>query len=1106
MSQPLNPRSPLSGPKRAVALAAACCLLSGPVRAADTDIYGATGTSGNPSVIFLLDNTSNWSSSANAWNSTDSYAVCKANYDAAIARAASLPAAEKAAATALANADLATCKTVIQGVYYPSGSPKYPWDSGYNTHTHEVSLKQGQVELRTMVLVLKQLVCSGAADALKVNVGLSILTKSTASSMGDPSGIIHFAVQALTGTASSGTCKTLIDKLNNVDANITSPSFKAPSNANYSAPMYEIFKYLGGHSNPDLAGAAASPTDSTHYGPARYSLADSNDDPAAFTDSGKTTYLSPITAANACSSTNIVLIGNGYPNAESSSTPIVFSGMGYTVPTLSPTSSDTSRYADEWAYFLAKTDVSSQDGIQSVKTYTVNVFKDHEDTDQTKLLKSMADVGDGSYYSVGGDLNAMVDAFKDALIKISGQASVFSAVTLPVSTTTQGTFLNQIFVGMFRPDETRKPRWYGNLKQYELNLDTGVLSLYGADSKIATSGGFFAATAKSFWTADSVYFNNNPLGTPLSISDNPDGAIVEKGGAAQRLREQNLTKSDKRNIYTQPAAGALLSTAKFDTSNATVTAVLDNNLINWVRGEANNNASTQGKEEFVGAQKVGATATDLGATGVRPSVHGDVLHSRPVALNYGLSGGVADVVVYYGGNDFVMHAVDGRKTVSGAGEELWSFVAPEFYDKLQRARDGEKILHLPENDSTGAKTSVPSDRAAKDYGMDGPIGVYALYDTTGAVSEAIIYPTMRRGGQVLYAFDVSIKDKPTYLWKITPATTGFSRLAQTWSMAKPVLFKGSSASPPVMLIMGGGYDPAEDSNTSSGIGNAIYIINGRTGALVKALSTDYSVPSDVTVVDVNGDGDPDRAYVADVRGNLYRVDFPSGDLMSSATWASTSAVKIATLGGKVFYPPDVVATKGFVAVLTGTGDREKPLMNTSADHFFLIKDMVDAPRASALTISDLTQVARVIDDGKGGEKLTDVVTSVTDDEGCYITLATNGEKVVNAPFTITGVTYFGTNRPTPSGAAKCTADLGQAYNYSFPLFCGAPGVPNPIKGGGLPPTPVGGIVELTVGGKTVRTTACIGCGTDSPFKPIQPVPTIQPVRKRLTWRIDNTNK
>ena len=108
-------------------------------------------------------------------------------------------------------------------------------------------------------------------------------------------------------------------------------------------------------------------------------------------------------------------------------------------------------------------------------------------------------------------------------------------------------------------------------------------------------------------------------------------------------------------------------------------------------------------------------------------------------------------------------------------------------------------------------------------------------------------------------------------------------------MPKAVVFKSATAHAP-MLIMGGGYDPAEDANierSGDDIGNAVYIINGDDGAHIKELATDYSVPSDVTVVDVDGDGEPDRAYVADVRGKLYRIDFPTtGGSTDPASWSA----------------------------------------------------------------------------------------------------------------------------------------------------------------------------------------------------------------------------
>jgi hypothetical protein len=133
----------------------------------------------------------------------------------------------------------------------------------------------------------------------------------------------------------------------------------------------------------------------------------------------------------------------------------------------------------------------------------------------------------------------------------------------------------------------------------------------------------------------------------------------------------------------------------------------------------------------------------------------------------------------------------------------------------------------------------------------------------------------------------------------------------------------------------------------------------------------------------------------------------------------------------------------------GQAIARKPLLNTTADRFFLIRDNVGATPVPLRTISDLALVASV---NNATMTLTAPATPVSSANGCYINLATNGEKTVNAPFTIAGATYFGTNRPKPANANSCSADLGEAYAYKFPLFCSLPPNPNMIVGGGLLPS------------------------------------------------------
>ncbi len=181
------------------------------------------------------------------------------------------------------------------------------------------------------------------------------------------------------------------------------------------------------------------------------------------------------------------------------------------------------------------------------------------------------------------------------------------------------------------------------------------------------------------------------------------------------------------------------------------------------------------------------------------------------------------------------------------------------------------------------------------------------------------------------------------------------------------------------------------------------------------------MPSDVTIVNVDRDakGFADRAYVGDLAGNVWRMDLddPASSTNDSAGW---KLHKLASLGArKFFYPPDVVLGATFHAVLIGSGDREKPLAATSSDRFYMIKD------------------AKLGLDGTGQTPIVegDLVANTADStsaKGWYYSLNVNGEKVVNAPLTIGGVVYFGTNRPVPAGRLQGRPWRGTVVRAELP--------------------------------------------------------------------------
>lgn len=812
-------------------------------------------------------------------------------------------------------------------------------------------------------------------------------------------------------------------------------------------------------------------------------------------------YVSPI--LDGCQRNYIIYVSNGavQDNAADTSNAstrlsAAYSAAGLTQPAdivLSPNGSQ-SNVADEWARFMKASP-------QNIKTYTMDVDKilTGQGPGWSALLKSMAVSSGGQYYdvnsSVGGGAQ-IVDAFTDVFNQIQSVDSVFASASLPISTSARGTFLNQVFMGVFRPDGDAKPRWRGNLKQYSFRYDpaTDSLSLGDAQGNPAVSGatGFVSPSAVSYWTQSSSFWTNQRLGTPPTASDSPDGEVVEKGGVAQGIRSTYATTQAGRKVYT--CVGCITTTdltlnnAKFDTGNALLIpslfgfSLLDstskNNLVNWVRGTDN-----AGDEVGPG-----------GTTTIRPSVHGDVLHSRPAVVNYGGSTGV---VVFYGSNDGTLRAVNGNQSGTDAGQELWSFVPEEFFGQLNRLRANSPEIRL----STTTVPLIPSasDPSPRNYYFDGPISIYQKMRADGTSEKVYAYATTRRGGRLIYAFDVTIPTQPKFLWKKNQLSIPI--LGQTWSEPQVAKIKGRTN--PV-VIMGAGYDSAAEDAAVPGIttqGNAVLVLDAFDGSLVKLFPTERSVPASVSLVDSDSDGFIDRAYAVDMGGNLYRIDFENNLLADLLNWGM---YKLASLNGggtrKFFYGPDVVVTRSFTAVLLGSGDREKPLTGTSSDRFFTVYDkrLVKGTPTLALLSSPLV----------AGD-LGRVGTSESFANGCYIAMSTSGEKVVTAPLTVAGVTYFSTNRPTPPASGSCSANLGEAKVYAAPLFCKAP-ESKVLLGGGLPPSPIAGdvLVTYTPPGATdpvvKKVPFVIGAPNpkDSTIEPKKVTLTVPPNRVRKYWFVE----
>lgn len=1059
------------------------------VRADDIDIFlGAQSSTVNaPNIIFLLDNTDNWSANDPAWGES-----------------------------------------------------------------------HGQAELAAINAQLAKI-----SSTRPANVGVALLTTKgkgwTSGQVGG--GYMRYGVRDMTVTKNM---TALTNMLNGISGNITSPTEKlvGQTTKDEGAAFYEIYKYLSGYTPytgvydatdkqnqyVDIFGNTGASGGDGYTGYEQLLMVPSvpvNTDIWAIAPLNETVqgnlvaqnnYISPINANNPCAATYIVYVSN-----TSSASALVSTGLynyqssGPTVGPAIPTTAAMDTTLDEWTYYLRTNGVSVPAGNNNgaVITYVLDVYNGSPPSPApgySGSLQQAAKMGGGKYFQVGSPA-ALGSTLGMIFAEIQAVNSTFASASLPVNTTNRSQNLNQVFIPMFRPDPQSRPLWMGNLKQYQLinllgSIDLGDNSNPPIDA-VNPLTGFITPCAQSFWTTDSstdysgaAYWSSDIFDNPMArgtcpgtvtpnskYSDAPDGPIVEKGGVAEVIRKGNNppttnstpTWAVNRNVYTLNGLTSLNLTSfrssTFGGANQT--------LANFIWGQDINDENQNGN-----------------TTEVRPSLHGDEIHSRPLPIDYGATG----VVVYYGSNDGMLRAIN-----ASTGAELWAFVAPEFYNS--NAAFTRLMNDSPQISYPGMPTGIIPTPIPKDYYFDGSIGQYQ----TANDSSVWIFPSMRRGGRTVYAFDVTTPTSPALKWKIgcpypegysggntTGCTAGAGGIGQTWST--PVVAASVLGYTGPVVLMGGGYDTCEDANTatpscSSPLGAAVYAIDANTGAIIKTFSTTRSVVADVALIAVANTGVVDHAYAADTGGNIYRIDFGS----SVSNWniykvASTSQ----TSGRKFLFSPALLsANGGNIYVALGSGDREHPLQSEYpyggvTNRFYVYLD-------------NLASTATTNLDGSSMSDYTALPTSSTNcapqgilpggtAKGWYMNLNQygTGEQTVSTALIAGGAVAFSTNRPIPATAGTC-ANLGQALGYWVNLFNAAGTITAPSStcgvsrasqfiGGGLPPSPV--MANVVVGGVAMTVTigtAQLSGGASSPISPQQVKPNILPTRKKVYWKSSGEN-
>ena len=1040
---------------------------------------------------------------------------------------------------------------------------------------------QGQAEIVAVQQALTYLTSNGQ----DINVGLAMLTPNSGGN-GTGGGYVRFAARNMNVAANNTALNNLLTNISNCvgGCGAANESLSGMAHKDETAALYEIYKYFSG-----LAPYSGGPNSTNTWDDLAGNLGGGTTGSAGLTAyaQGLTSgwsiasglYQSPMSSTKPCAANYIIYIANNTKGQIGSTENVYEPTVVPALTALPATPTDT--WTDEWTRFLyqsgAVTPAGNNNG--SITTYVLDAFNAQPDPGYSGSLQAAARQGGGVYYQVGS-VGAIYTALVTIFEQIQAVNSTFASASLPVNSTNRSQDKNQVYVPMFRPDAKVQPRWYGNLKQYQLINQSGSIELGDALSQPVVNPltGFPTACAQSIWTSDSTdalhypngYWNFGlsqnaagmwnttmestyakstcPTSSYSAWADMPDGPTVEKGGVAEVIRKGNNPPTTNttptwlptlRTVKTS-AAGSSTALVAFNTANTGLPA----SLVNWVLG--------QDVQDENGNGNVAET---------RPSVHGDEIHSRPLPIDYG--SGVTRV--FYGSNDGTLRAVDGS-----TGQELWAFIAPEFYnpapavytpgaspattptglERLAWSGMTDNSSPNPNQISPLVKffgmttTGVTPTPVPKDYFFDGSIGLYeSAVNAQGAPGSVWIYPTMRRGGRMIYAMDVTNATSPAILWKFgcqslannlncVPASgSNVTSIGQTWSMPAAAAAVLGYASP--VVIFGGGYDACEDANTptpscSSPTGAGVYVLDAQTGAQLAFFPTTRSVAADVALISVSTAGVVDHAYAADTGGDIYRLDFNT----VRASWVMNRIAYTNGSGRKFLFPPALLVAPGNqVYVALGSGDREHPLQSeypytNVLNRFYVLKDNLSSTSAVNLdnttVMLDLTYSAA--DPGTGnlttGTTCSTVgVLPTSSMDGWFMDLNLNGqgEQTVTSAIIAAGMVAFSTNRPIPQAQGTCSTVLGAAYGYWLNLFNASGGISATgaacggqrdmsFAGGGLPPSPV--IANVPVNGEIVSTVigaAQLSGGASCGICAQQINPAIVPTRKSIFWKSSGEN-
>lgn len=675
--------------------------------------------------------------------------------------------------------------------------------------------------------------------------------------------------------------------------------------------------------------------------------------------------------------------------------------------------------------------------------------------------------GFGNHFDVSSS-QELLDAFKSIL---DGTGSTFASPVVALNSFNESRHRDELYYSQFL--SSNSVRWNGNIKKYRLSEVTDTVTgltetviVDGNDQPLLDDAGQIRADSRSLWSASN------------------DGGSIPEGGFAHQLplySDRNwytdYNRTDPVRVDASDINGIAIDVKVPATSLGAVDNAERDTLVSWVLGR-----DVEGADPLTGSPTGAAQNNNYAA---------DSLHNSPLLASYFTRSGTGErgEILFSTNNLGLLHAIDPT-----TGQELWSYTPEEHLDNIKAYFDNAVSSdHVYGLDGQFTLHTVPGQRSGYDFWAD----------------EVLLYMTERRGGNRIYALDVSdgLTD-PTanpfsVMWKITGGVGGtliydkngdgrndFADLGQTWSRPQMVdvsINCPSNCETRELLMFAGGYNPDiyDDVNLdydtltvpTESHGNAIYFVDPHTGELEWSVGNGahhslnlpmiHSIPSTPVPVDTDFDGSIDLIFFVDVAGNVWRVDF--GREATNLNDLHVAGGKIAELSPvgqslRFFNPVDVVVSgtnfsTAFFSLVTGTGMRTSPLfVEPNQNRLYTIIDrFVHEVPFRFDSSGNRNFDYRYVTDSTGNHSVItaddDVLRNVSDPSS---TTSTNfgffrtfqlGEKILQ-PTLVTNNLIFANSYVPPAnmGGANCNFDIGETRLYISSLLDGGNTVPGTFGG------------------------------------------------------------